>query len=206
MEKTHNLKLLEPFYTIIKIALLNFYPDNTKISISNNKILVRLPSVYQGILRWGYGETRSDLNYIEHSILYGLETIITKQLNNVVNNLIFYLYCGINKLTLCYVDDLKYKKKLQSLEKIVKTIYEKNNTNLKESKLNEKFNYKQLENFWNFSELKLIDTLFLNIGQLYKIESIPLQMKEKLRDNFIVIVKDIINHKNSLFLDKYLKV
>ena len=205
MEKTYNLKLLEPFYTIIKIALLNFYPDNTKITISNNKILLRLPSVYQGILRWGYGETRSDLHYIEHSILNALQTINNKKINNIINNLIYYLYCGINKLTLCYVDDLKYKKKLQSLEKIVKTIYENNHV-LIEKKSNKNFNYKQLENFWNLSELKFIDTLFLNIAQLYKIESIPLHMKEKLRDNFIVIIKNTINHKNSLFLDKYLKV
>ena len=60
----NNLKVLEPFYAVVKIALLNYYPDNTKISINNNEITFRLPTMYQGILRWSYGEDRSDIQYI----------------------------------------------------------------------------------------------------------------------------------------------
>ena len=111
-------KILEPFYTVIKIALLNFYPDNTKISVSKNEIIFRLPTLYQGILRWSYGEDRSEIKYIEKSILFALKIINSLQLN--VTKLLFYLYSGINKLTLCYIDDIKYKNKLQKLEKLVR--------------------------------------------------------------------------------------
>ena len=87
-----NDKILEPFLSFIKIAILNFKPDNTKISISNHDIFYRLPSMYQGILRWSYGETRKELDYIEISILFALKIIDKRKLYKKVNQLLFYVY------------------------------------------------------------------------------------------------------------------
>ena len=58
MEQYFNI---EPIYSLVKLALLSFFPDNTKLSISNNYIYIREPGMYQGLIRWGYGENRYDI-------------------------------------------------------------------------------------------------------------------------------------------------
>ena len=200
-------KVLEPFYTIIKIALLNFYPDNTKIAINNNEINTRLPSMYQGILRWSYGEDRSDLKYIEKSILFALKIIDKFNIKNI-NSLLFYLYSGLNKLTLCYIEDDKYKKKLQQLEMIIKDMYEVNKFEVSNSnyiqRIND-FDYNKVINFWKKKEIDYINHNFLCIEKLYKLDKeINLENKKDLREYYITIIKKILNIKNELFIKDYL--
>ena len=174
-----NEKILEPFLTFVKIAILNFNQDNTKISISNHDIDYRPPTMYQGLLRWGYGETRKDLDYIEISILFALKIIDKRKLYKKVNQLLFYVYCGVNKLTLCYIEDKKYKIKLQRLEKIIKKAYEQNKLEIPKVILQQKinFNYSNLENFWDNIELVHINLLFKCISELYKIQSLSITQK-----------------------------
>lgn len=65
-EKSSNdfLYILEPLSCIIRIGLLSYKPDGSKISISNNKIYYNEPSVFQGAVRWSYGDTRNDIHHI----------------------------------------------------------------------------------------------------------------------------------------------
>ena len=156
-----NDKIIEPFLAFIKIAILNFNSDNTKISINSHDIHYRPPTMYQGLLRWGYGETRKDLDYIEIAILFALKIIDKRKMYKKVNQLLFYVYCGINKLTLCYIDDIKYKSKLQRLEKIVKKAFENNKLEIPKIMLQQKikFNYSNLEDFWESIELVHINQI-----------------------------------------------
>ena len=52
---------MDTIYLITKLALLSFHPDNTKVTFSKNRITFREPSVYQGLLRWGFGESRNQI-------------------------------------------------------------------------------------------------------------------------------------------------
>ena len=65
----------------------------SKDVIINNEIIFRLPTIYQGILRWGYGETRLDIDYVEESILFALRMIQTRN-NDKIKTIIDrkYLY------------------------------------------------------------------------------------------------------------------
>ena len=130
----------------------------------------------------------------------------------IIKNLLCYLYCGINKLTLCYIEDLNYKSKLQNLENYVKQMYtlqkyddNDNKKNIASSFFSVCSNKIKTEKFWSLCELKYMNTLFMNINQLYKIQSIPLLLKEELRENFIVIIKKTLNLKNQQFVEQYLK-
>ena len=58
------LYILEPLSCVIRLGLLTYKPDGTKISIYNNKIYYNDPSVFQGALRWSYGDTRNDIHHI----------------------------------------------------------------------------------------------------------------------------------------------
>lgn len=202
-----NDKILEPFLSFIKIAILNFKPDNTKISINNHDIHYRLPSMYQGILRWGYGETRKDLEFIEISILFALKIIDKRKLYKKVNQLLFYVYCGINKLTMCYVEDIKYKTKLQRLEKIIKRAFESNILEIPNTLLQQKinFNYSRFEDYWESIELTHINGIFKCIAELYKIQSLSIVQKYSLRENYIDIIENTLSIKNEIFVNKYLK-
>lgn len=195
----NNLKVLEPFYTVVKIALLNYYPDNTKISINNNEITFRLPTMYQGILRWSYGEDRSDIQYIVKSIKIALIIIQNSQLN--LDKLLYYLFTGINKLTLCYVEDKKYKKKLQNLEKLIKSLFNK-----RKIIINTDYN-KKLDNFYQKDLLLFLNNNFKIIEDLYKLnKNINIHNKEKLRKYYISIINKIILIKNKEYINHYFTI
>ena len=48
----------------LRLAILSFRKDGTKISISNNRIHLQDPSAFQGTTRWASGDTRTDLSYL----------------------------------------------------------------------------------------------------------------------------------------------
>ena len=56
-------------YLFLRLAILAFYPDNTKISFDETTITFRPPSMSQGVLRWVYGESRNDILCIKNHIL-----------------------------------------------------------------------------------------------------------------------------------------
>lgn len=197
-------KIVEPIYTIIKISCLNFYPDNTKISIHNNVIKSRLPTSYQGIIRWGYGEDRTDIKYIEQSILFGLKILENMKID--YKQLVFSLYSGINKLTLCYVDDNKYKLLLQNLEQKVKSLFETGKLdNCKLSIHKGDYNYNTIVDLWSKNEIKFINDNFKIINSLYKLDkTINFNTKREIREHYVVIIKQIMNLKNENFKMKCL--
>ena len=65
--------ILEPISCIIKLVLLDYKTEGTKISISNNSIDYYEPSQFQGILRNINGDGREDLHNIYNPILKAVE-------------------------------------------------------------------------------------------------------------------------------------
>ena len=66
----HNtLQLLEPMSAIIRLAMLCFESNGTKISIYNNRIYKQYPGLLQGTIRWTYGNKRNQLHNLYKPIL-----------------------------------------------------------------------------------------------------------------------------------------
>jgi hypothetical protein len=65
--------ILEPFCCILRIILLNYKPEGTKISIQKNSIQYYNPTIYQGLLRSIYGDNREDIHNLYAPILKGFE-------------------------------------------------------------------------------------------------------------------------------------
>ena len=61
--------ILEPLCTLVKLILLSYKPDGTKISIYNNSIQFHEPSVIQGFLRIWTGDCREDLHNLYNPII-----------------------------------------------------------------------------------------------------------------------------------------
>ena len=88
--------ILEPFNCILRIILLNYKLEGTKISIQNNSIQYNDPSFYQGILRSIYGDNRDDIHNLYSPILKAFEwynTIDSKMNKYFFEKLIIGLEC-----------------------------------------------------------------------------------------------------------------
>ena len=65
--------IIDPLTCIIRLAVLEFKPENTKISIANNRIRYCDPTILQGPLRWGNGDNREDIHNIYNPIIRALQ-------------------------------------------------------------------------------------------------------------------------------------
>ena len=70
---TNKNLILEPFCTLVKLILLSYKPNGTKISIYNNSIQFHEPSIIQGFLRIWTGDCREDLHNLYNPIIKMLE-------------------------------------------------------------------------------------------------------------------------------------
>jgi len=66
---TEHRQILDPLTTMIKLAILGYKPQGTKLAIDNNKIYFQEPSFTQGLLRWAYGNKRYELHHLLNPII-----------------------------------------------------------------------------------------------------------------------------------------
>ena len=65
--------IIEPLCCIIKLAILSFYNEGTKICIQNNTIEFSQPTILQGTLRWSSGDKREDLHHLHNPLVKAAE-------------------------------------------------------------------------------------------------------------------------------------
>ena len=71
-DMTHKNLILEPLSCVVKIILLLYKPEGTKISLSNNGISYSYPSYIQGVFRGAYGDRREDIHNLYHPLCQAL--------------------------------------------------------------------------------------------------------------------------------------
>ena len=100
MNDTSKQLILEPLSCILKLSLLQYKPNGTKISVTNNSLNFDEPTILQGITRRISGDSRQDLHNICNPIIKCLEWF---PLSDSINNL-FYRECikGLCTLKLSY--------------------------------------------------------------------------------------------------------
>ena len=189
---------IEPIYALLMTSILSFYPDNTKISICNYDLIIRNPSIYQGIVRWSYGESRSEIIDLLKSIRIGLLIFIKYEYQ--LEHILFTVYNGLNKLKLCYIQDLQIKKNIESVETIVKKMYEQKEVIVTEQKYNKCF-----EQLWTSKELLHINSILNEINKLFSLQTIKLPEKVTLRKKLLDYLCLFLNLKNTSFKQKHLK-
>ena len=60
--------ILEPLHVIIKLAMIEFYPIGTKLTIADNTVHIQQPTVLQGVTRWYQSDRQEDLYYLFEAI------------------------------------------------------------------------------------------------------------------------------------------
>lgn len=95
-KKERNM-IIDPISCIVKLSLLNFYPDGTKISIHNNVISFDKPSFFQGSYRTIYGDSQNDLHNLHNPISKAIQW-----------------YSNIDNITILFMSTIDGLKKLKS--------------------------------------------------------------------------------------------
>ena len=54
--------IIDPLTCVVRLSLLKYKPDGTKISVKENQISYNEPTLLQGPIRWTFGDCRDDLH------------------------------------------------------------------------------------------------------------------------------------------------
>lgn len=181
LPKKNHSQILEPLTTIIRLAILTFIDEGTKISISNNSINYQTPTIIQGTLRWANGDKRSDL----HNLYNPIQKVIDWYSNDKDIKLILnYTILGLNKLKNAYNDNsnlvrhsLEYY--IYILESFINNVpIVKENFHKHIEINNETIN--SLKTIWNESEIKCI-SLLLSLSET----------KMKNNEEYLYLIKSV---------------
>lgn len=101
--------VLDPLITLSKLALLHFYPDNTKLCFCYNTFYLQEDTYIQIFLRrYYYKANREDLIKLYVPIRLAISFYLhnqNKQVNGHVTNIMLYAIKGLKKLQQTYKND-----------------------------------------------------------------------------------------------------
>ena len=87
LQKKEKNVIIDPFSCLIKLCLIKYLDEGTKISIHQNRLNFNAPSYIQGFIRFIYGDNREDL----HNILLPIQKC-SEWFWNDNNNDMIYLF------------------------------------------------------------------------------------------------------------------
>ena len=206
--KNNEKQILDPLTTIIKIALLYFYTDGTKLSINNNSIDIQESGNFQGLIRWMYGDSRDKLYNLKEPIKNCLKWFPFSKYRNLK---IIYTHCilGLEKLKESYsntssnitIHIIEYYVKIiqDNLDEIESKLNNKElDINIEQSViLNDKLQ-KNIKEIWTYKDISLVNNFF----------EILISRKKENKDinNVFVSLLEFLREKDNkikLYITKY---
>jgi hypothetical protein len=162
--------ILDPMSTIVKLAIYNYMPDDTKLRLTRNTIKYDKPNtlIPQGIQRWRKNAKKEDLHNLHIPIVKAIEWYLN---NN--NQQIFQLAIkGLEKLNNVYTDTskivsqalilnvniIKYNISINSESEHDGSLIKSVIVNAREHDI-----YYQLQKLWSEEEITLIINLFAKL-------------------------------------------
>jgi len=174
--------ILEPFCCLIKIILLSYKTEGTKISIYNNSIQFHEPSIIQGFLRIWTGDCREDLHNLYNPIIKIIQYCDRE--NRIHICLLRKCVNGLKELSKVYDNNTIINHTLLHYINIVEKFIDVNvidNSLEKNSPLIE-----GLKKFWNEKEIELVYNMFAHIDEKNMNDEKNIYLKN---------IEDIINFK-----------
>ena len=189
---------MNSFYLFIKLAILAFYPEKTKISFDELSSLItfRPPSVSQGVWRWVYGESRNDILCIKEHIINMMHFFRNGKFKSG-DSIIWCVCKALNKLKLCYISSNEIKEVLSMLE--TKLIDYSNNQGIYKDcvipKIIQKKRDTQLLGKWTINDIQFINYNIKCILELQKIKKS--EYKTTLINSYIKTIEEYTEYINS---------
>ena len=94
--------ILDPLSIILKLYIYNFKPEGTKISISNNKIVLQDIGIFQGSVRKILGDSKNDINIIFGPVVYSCLKYLSSDEREKYLYIFEIVSASLNKLKLTY--------------------------------------------------------------------------------------------------------
>lgn len=161
--KTDKKSILDPLSCLIRLAVLAFKPNGTKISVYENRISYNEPCVLQGPLRWSYGDKRGDLHNLYNPIKKSL--VWYDKSDEKIAGIVNYSITGINNLKKSYDPNSIITHSLDHYIALLdKGETEKND----DSKDNYNVLYQNLKTLWTDREILIIYNLLLELDNFKK--------------------------------------
>jgi hypothetical protein len=183
-------------YLFLKLAILSFYPEKTKISFDESTITFRRPSISQGVWRWVYGESRDDILCIKEHIL-NMMCFLRNSKFKSGDSIIWCVCKALNKLKICYIRSHEIKDVLNMLE--LKLIEHSNNQGICEDAVIPKIiqNKKdvQILGEWTINDIQFINYNIKCILELHKINKSA--YKSALMETYCNTIEEYTEYINS---------
>lgn len=186
--------ILEPFCCILRIILLEYKPDGTKISIQNNSIQYYDPSFYQGILRSFYGDNREDIHNLYAPILKGFDWYSITE--SKMNQYFFErLIIGLVKLKSVYQENTIIHHSISHYITMVRDLIDINDlSKYKDYDKKESPLIEELKNIWDNDEIFII---YKNLNYINDTKD------DNLKKTYIKSIEDILSYKEKQ-VEKYI--
>ena len=155
---TEKNAILDPFSCMVRLAILNFKPNGTKISFAHNKISYHEPCILQGTIRWSQGDNREDL----HNLFQPIKKALLWY--DYIDPKIEYIFKlseqGINRLERSYTYNSLITHSLEHYRDYINKHYQNkeikkepviDNIEQKDNKI-----FKELRELWSENEINII--------------------------------------------------
>lgn len=189
--------VLEPMQVMIQLALLSYSDIGSKISVSNNILIIQKPAVYQGALRWWNGDNKDDLYYLFHAIRRYYKWY-KSQNNEIYTYILEAAINGIDKLIQTYnhTDKTSIKHTLSLYKNVLDLETEQLFKDETENTLNMDNVFKEILNLYDeklilvvYNILRLIDESD-NHSHREKLSDALIQLLQPLNDNIRTWIQD----------------
>ena len=181
-------QILHPMNCMVRLALLQYKSDSTKISVIDNSIYYNQPGLLQGIIRYVNGDKREDIHNIYQPILKAIEWYDVS--NPLYLDIFKKCIIGFDRLIDTYSTHSIIHTTLQHYRKLINDAIEEKQIEETIDPEKESPLINQLQEFWEEGEIKVVYQLLQLLSNqnndiyIKNIEDI-LQMKETKLYNFI---------------------
>ena len=196
-------QILEPFSTLLKLAIISYKEDGTKLAIYKNKLYIQEPGITQGTARYVYGNSREEIHYLLKPIMRCINLYPIDKHPELKQ-----IYCqaidGLKKLkesynnessTVCFTIDLYIQILNQAVEEnsVHVDSFEKSQ-NLDDLSLstNTKVNLEKIfEGIWTQNDINLVSNMFITVNTA-----------DLCKSSYLKGIENIIKAKESIIESK----
>jgi hypothetical protein len=180
-------------YLFLRLAMLAFYPDGTKISLDDNMITFRKPGWSQGVLRWTFSESREDVLQIKEHIDNALFLFKNKNLK-YADSILTCVHKAVMRLKLCYINASELKDFLNTIDVHITDFINSRGLVEDATLVCQNTRFTQILDKWTFTDIQFIN---LNIKCILELEKhVKTEYKDQLIEKYIETIDNYTTHVN----------
>jgi hypothetical protein len=190
---------LEPFASILKLALISFQSEGTKIAVSNNRIYIQTPTILQGTIRSMYGNNREEVHHLLKPLMRSVE-LYPPDKNEEIKYIYQLAIKGLKKLkrsydsnssTVCYTIDLYISilDRANMSKSVYIDSYEESKNHLFDNLDDKKINFENIfKDVWSEKDIHVL-------SQMFKLT------EENSQCSYLTSIENMITSKEELMTD-----